>query len=625
MVAAQDQVRRLLADHRRRRLGVAADQARHDRGVGDTQVLHRADPQLRIEHRVRIAAHAAGADRMILRVGMGPDQSTQRVLVVGAAAVHQPPAQRAQRRRVVDPLADPRARQHGLHVARVGQEVRIDHRRIAHVGAGQPNRAAAVRTQHADLQRVARPPMQLAVMLVDDAGAEMKLQVRPVQRRIAFQESARLGDVGGQQAALALAPGQHLRRHPGDHRQIDAEQPVGPDRDLGAVVDVVLQVGADLGAVADQGDAMLAQMRRRADAGRHQQLRGAERAGCQDHLEPGIERQLAVALAIDHADRPRALEADPPDLGVGDHPYVARPRGRRPDIGGAGIEPLARLLEHLVAPDPFLLGTVEVGIGLVAGLQGGLDEGVGGRIALAQILDAQRAAGAMQIRGAAAVALGALEIGQHVAPAPAVAAERLPVAVILCLAANIDHRVDQARSADAAAARLVALAAAEPRLRHGLVGVVVPVPERHQTGDAERRPRQQAGLLRAGLEQGDGQIRTRLGETRRHGAPARTGADDDVIGLFGHRFPPWSFDLGNRLARVQDSGKADLHAAPVTLRCGRSWPAPGRCTDRSCRPVGRRTDRAGWRAPTGRRRRPGWPGPAPPGAAVPSAAGRPPP
>ncbi len=40
----QDQVRRLLADHDARRVGMPADDRRHDRGIGDPQPVDPADP-----------------------------------------------------------------------------------------------------------------------------------------------------------------------------------------------------------------------------------------------------------------------------------------------------------------------------------------------------------------------------------------------------------------------------------------------------------------------------------------------------------------------------------------------------------------------------------------------------
>src|SRR5262249_7661880 len=91
---------------------------------------------------------------------------------------------------------------------------------------------------------------------------------------------------------------------------------------------------------------------------------------------------------------------------------------------------------------------------------------------LAQFLDADRSAAAMQRACAARIAFGASEIGQHVPPAPAIATQSLPAVIVLRLAANVDHRVDEARAADAATTRLVAPPAAKSGLRQRFVGVV---------------------------------------------------------------------------------------------------------------------------------------------------------
>src|SRR3546814_17574249 len=71
--------------------------------------------------------------------------------------------------------------------------------------------------------------------------------------------------------------------------------------------------------------------------------------------------------------------------------------------------------------------------------------------------------------GAVHIALGALEIGEHRVPAPAGRAEFGPAIAIPCIAAAVEHRVDRARSAHAAPARLIAAAAVPPGLRDGFI------------------------------------------------------------------------------------------------------------------------------------------------------------
>jgi hypothetical protein len=58
-------VGRLFADHDRRRVDVAADDGRQNGGVGDAQALDATHAQPIVDHRLRIGAHAAGADRML--------------------------------------------------------------------------------------------------------------------------------------------------------------------------------------------------------------------------------------------------------------------------------------------------------------------------------------------------------------------------------------------------------------------------------------------------------------------------------------------------------------------------------------------------------------------------------
>src|SRR3546814_2562096 len=55
----------------------------------------------------------------------------------------------------------------------------------------------------------------------------------------------------------------------------------------GAYVEVVLQVGADAGAVGHDRDAVSTQLRFRADAGQHQQLRRVDRTAAEDHFPRG--------------------------------------------------------------------------------------------------------------------------------------------------------------------------------------------------------------------------------------------------------------------------------------------------------------------------------------------------
>ena len=70
---------------------------------------------------------------------------------------------------------------------------------------------------------------------------------------------------------------------------------------------MVLQILADR-QIDDRLDAHLAQMRGRADAGQHQQLRRVEGAAGEDHLALGVDRDASpLSLTIFDAGRARAL------------------------------------------------------------------------------------------------------------------------------------------------------------------------------------------------------------------------------------------------------------------------------------------------------------------------------
>ena len=60
-----DEIGAALGDHDGRRVGVAADDLRHHRGVDHAEALEAVNPQLRIDHGHRVLAHLAGAGGVI--------------------------------------------------------------------------------------------------------------------------------------------------------------------------------------------------------------------------------------------------------------------------------------------------------------------------------------------------------------------------------------------------------------------------------------------------------------------------------------------------------------------------------------------------------------------------------
>ena len=114
-------------------------------------------------------------------------------------------------------------------------------------------------------------------------------------------------------------------------------------------------------------DAVLLQLRARADARQHQQLRRLQRAGAEQHLAPRLQLLQLAADAHLHADRAPAFEQDARGVGLGHHLQVGAAQVRR-QVGLGGAEALAVLVRHLVHAHAFLRGAVEVGVQREAGL-----------------------------------------------------------------------------------------------------------------------------------------------------------------------------------------------------------------------------------------------------------------
>src|SRR6266446_147010 len=148
--------------------------------------------------------------------------------------------------------------------------------------------------------------------------------------------------------------------------------------------------------------------------------------------------------------------------------------------------------------------------------------------------------------GAALVTFRTLEIRQHLLPRPALASKRCPVVIVGVMAADIDHAVDRARSAQRLAARLVASASVEPRLRHCLEGPVVDFRlARQHCRHADRRPDDNTPTLAAGLDQADGDLVIFRKASRERRAGRATACEDIIV----------------------------CHASPSLVRCHYLWRA----------------------------------------------------
>ena len=226
-------------------------------------------------------------------------------------------------------------------------------------------------------------------------------------------------------------------------------------------------------------------------------------------------------------------------------------------------------LRALEAPHAVLARAVEVRGVVEARELARLEHGVDQRGHRAAVRHAEGPTDAVVLVLAALVVLGALEVGQHLVVAPARGPAGRPAVVVGAVAAEVDHRVDRARSADDLAAREVQAAAPEPRLR---LAVEIPVDaglEQHREG--RRHGDLRLGVLTAGLEQRDPDVGI-LAEPRRDHAACRSRADDHVV---VHR--------ASFCVRQPDT----------TPRRTESSTSPARQRRRRSRPAGRRPRAAG--------------------------------
>src|SRR5258708_9238293 len=171
----------LRADHDGWRIGVAADQGRHDRGIDDAQAFNASDFQLRIDHRYRIDAHLAGADRVIDGIDTLAQHFSNILVGFDAFREHVRALQRLERGRVKQTPGHLETSHHGIDIGILAEEVRVDRRRSKRIGALQPDSAAALWPQHADMAGEAGAPARLAAMILHHRHAEMQLDIGHVE------------------------------------------------------------------------------------------------------------------------------------------------------------------------------------------------------------------------------------------------------------------------------------------------------------------------------------------------------------------------------------------------------------------------------------------------------------
>jgi hypothetical protein len=289
-----------------------------------------------------------------------------------------------------------------------------------------------------------------------------------------------------------------------------------------------VEVLADAGEVEHRGDAVLAQVRARADAREQEQLRRVQRPRREDHLarrarpvEPLLAREL-------DADGTPAFEEDARRMRPGEDREVgAAPR--RPEVGrGRALAPPAPG-RHVGRAEAGAQPAVRVVVVRVARLLPRLDEGARERVLDTRSPHAERAAAAVVRARAELVRLGALEVGQDLGEGPARVAEPRPLVVVAARPAAVDHAVGRARAAEHLPAREVEHAALQVLLRQRLVAPVEGARD-HDREQTPGRTDQRAPVAAARLEQEHPQRRIGAEALAQHAA-RRAGTDDHVVVL----------------------------------------------------------------------------------------------
>src|SRR5262245_23625059 len=208
-------------------------------------------------------------------------------------------------------------------------------------------------------------------------------------------------------------------------------------------------------------------------------MRRADGARAHDHFAPCAHFMHLTAALIGDADSLPSTKDDPRRLGLCHELEVGAALAQ---IGGCRRFTKAAARGDLIEPYPFDGRAIEIGIkGKTRFLRGG-DEDKAQRMSVAvDGRDMERPTAAMPVAGAEIMVLELAVDLKHVAPAPALIAQSLPIIEIGCLAARIDHGIDRARTSQHFAARPIA--DAPGKALDGL-GLIHPVDTRVVEGSA---------------------------------------------------------------------------------------------------------------------------------------------
>ncbi len=231
-----------------------------------------------------------------------------------------------------------------------------------------------------------------------------------------------------------------------------------------ALLQMVLQIAPDAGAIEHGLDAERRQPVGRPDAGAMQHLDRSDRACRQDHFAFGAGLDRLAALDKTHADRAAVFDDQPVDQHVLFQPQVLPVQHRFKKTARRRPAPAALLVDVEIA-DALIVAGVEVRRFPNAHLLRREADRVQHRPGQPGRLDPPAAAGAVMFAVPEEMILQPPERRQHVVPAPAGQPKLAPMVVVGGLSPHRDHGVDGRGAADHLAARIGQRAAVEAGLR----------------------------------------------------------------------------------------------------------------------------------------------------------------
>ena len=283
-------------------------------------------------------------------------------------------------------------------------------------------------------------------------------------------------------------------------------------------------------------DPHFGQMRGRADAGEHQELRRIECAAGDDDIAIGLGADCVAAVEdIFDAGGAGALHQHLGRMRAGGNGEIGAVAGR-PQIGARRRRTPSVADGVLAAADAFLrFAVVVLGRGQaerLAGVQPGIEQRIGG---LGELRAERPRAAAIGIL-ATLPGFGAPEIRQHVGVGPAARAFLRPAVVVAAIAARVSHHVDRRRAAQHLAAHRFDVTAVQVGLGVGLVApvehaVVVHAPH------AERDRDVGMAIPRPGFQQQHARCAIFAQPVGEHAAGGARADDDVVVAFRSHCFP----------------------------------------------------------------------------------------